>query len=79
MVSNKAARATSDVSSAARRQQFVAMLPDERGGRLAGRERWVPQAGGEERLIGGDAERDRVFKPMDELAPRLIAGRRHEK
>src|SRR5450432_3670245 len=51
---------------AARRKQFVAVLPDESGGRLTRRERGMTQARREKRLIGGDAERDGVLKPVDE-------------
>ena len=35
----------------------------------------MPQAGGEKRLIGGHAESDGLLQAMNELAPRLIAGR----
>src|SRR5712671_7031338 len=35
----------------------------------------MPQARGEKRLIGGDAEGDRAFEAANELAPRLVAGR----
>ena len=58
----------------ARRQQLVAMFADEGRRRFAGGERGMPQAGGEKRLVGGDAERDGLFEAANQLAPRLVAG-----
>src|SRR3954471_10672275 len=58
----------------ARRQQIVAMLGEKSRRRFAGSERRMPQAGGEERLIGGYAERGGLLEAGNELAPRLVAG-----
>jgi hypothetical protein len=51
------------------------MLVDKRSRRLAFGERQMPQAGGQKGLIGGHAERDRLFQADDQFGPRLLAGR----
>ena len=57
----------------ARRQQFVAMLADERRGRLALGKAGMAQAGNQKSLIGGDAERRGLLQSADQPAPRLVA------
>src|SRR5450759_3674579 len=58
----------------AQRQQIVAVPPNEGSGRLSRRKGRMCQAGREKRLIGRYAERNSLFKAMNEPAPRLIPG-----
>src|SRR6185437_2523660 len=63
-----------DIRFSERRQEFAAMLFDKTRRRLAGGEYGMPQGGRQKRLIGCDAEGDRLFEAAHHTATGFVAG-----